>query len=215
MRFAIASIAAGLLLAAGAGALALGSGTRKSTPAGRAFRGSVPPVTLTMPDFALHDQNGRIMRTGDLRGKVVVLTFLDTKCREACPIIAGQIARTWSLLTPAERGQTIAVAISTDPRDDTRPSIRAFLARHRATATIRYLTGGVPDMKRLWRRFQILSSLETGDAGTHSAPVRIYGRDLTWLATQHPGADLSPQNLAHDIRLALAGPSTTAAANAN
>ena len=144
-----------------------------------------------------------MVRTSGLRGKVVVLTFLDTKCREACPIIAGQIARTWSLLTPAERGQTVAIAVSTDPRDDTRPSIRAFLARHRAAGTIRYLTGAVPDMKRLWRRFQILSSLESGDADTHSAPVRIYGRDLTWLATQHAGADLSPRNLLHDIRVAL------------
>jgi cytochrome oxidase Cu insertion factor (SCO1/SenC/PrrC family) len=133
----------------------------------------------------------------------VVLTFLDTKCREACPIIAGQIALTWTLLTLAEREAAVAIAISTDPRDDTRSSIRAFLARHRATGTIRYLVGSVPDMTRLWRRFQILSSLESGDADTHSAPVRIYGRDLTWLATQHPGVDLSPRNLVHDIRLAL------------
>jgi hypothetical protein len=32
--------------------------------------------------------------------------------------------------------------------------------------------------------------------------VRIYDRDGEWVATQHAGADLSPQNLAHDLRLA-------------
>lgn len=58
-------------------------------------------------------------------------------------------------------------------------------------------------MRPLWRRFQILSSLESGKANIHSAPVRIYGPDLSWLATQHAGADLSPRNLAHDIRVAL------------
>lgn len=205
MKLVLATAGAALLLAVvGVTALALRAGQGESAPAGNLFRGSEPPGTIAMPDFALRDQNGRLVRSDDLRGKVVVLTFLDTKCREACPIIAGQIAQTWTLLTPAERGRSVAIAISTDPRDDTRPSIRAFLARHRAAGTIRYLAGSVPDMKQLWRHFQILSSLQSGEADTHSAPVRIYGHDLTWRATQHPGADLSPTNLAHDVRLALA-----------
>ena len=202
MKLAIVSAVIGLLLLAALG-VAVAVSSETGEPAPRAFRGSEPPVTVALPDFELHDQDGRLVRTDDLRGKVVVLTFLDTKCREACPIIAGQIARAWSLLTAAERQAAVAIAISTDPRDDTRSSIRAFLVRHRATGTIRYLSGSVPDMKRLWRRFQILASLESGDPDSHSAPVRIYGRDLTWLATQHPGADLSPRNLLHDVRVAL------------
>ena len=202
MRIALACTGAALLLAAAVAAV-LVAGEGASAPAVDPFRGSEPPVAIAMPDFALRDQTGRIVRTEDLAGKVVVLTFLDTKCREACPIIAGQIVRAWRLLTATERQESVAVAISTDPRDDTRPSVRVFLARHRATRTIRYLAGSVPEMKQLWRRFQILSSLQSGEADTHSAPVRIYGRDLTWLATQHPGADLSPGNLAHDVRFAL------------
>jgi cytochrome oxidase Cu insertion factor (SCO1/SenC/PrrC family) len=156
-----------------------------------------------MPSFALRDQDGRLVRSRDLRGKVAVLTFLDTKCREACPIIAAEIARAWKLLAPSERAQSVAVAISTDPRDDTRAGIRAFLERHRASGTIRYLSGSLPVMKHAWRRFQVLSSFESGEADTHSAPVRIYGKNLTWLAAQHVGVDLSPRNLAHDIRIAL------------
>lgn len=203
MRLMLGSTGAALLVAGLTVSVVLLTGRGESSAAGDRFRGSEPPATIAMPDFALLDQDGRLVRTGELRGKVVVLTFLDTKCREACPIIAGQIARAWTLLTPAERRRAVAVAISTDPRDDTRMSIRAFLARHRATRTIRYLAGSAPEMKQLWRRFQILSSLQSGEADTHSAPVRIYGRDLTWFATQHPGADLSPANLAHDVRLAL------------
>mgnify|MGYP002336214119 CR=1 FL=1 len=76
---------------------------------------------------------------------VLVLTFLDTKCTEACPIIAGQIADAWRLLTPSERACATAVAISTDPRDDTRANVRAFLARHRAGQTVRCVgADGVP-----------------------------------------------------------------------
>ena len=156
-----------------------------------------------MPSFALQDQQDRTVSTDDLRGKVVVLTFVDTQCREACPIIAGEIARAWDFLRPEERARAVAVAISTDPRDDSKARIRAFLNRHQAQNTIRYLTGPVPVMRALWHRFQILSSLESGAASTHSAPVRIYSAELVWLATQHAGADLTPRNLAHDVRVAL------------
>lgn len=168
------------------------------------FRGNAALPGLTMPRFALRDQNGRVVRSADLAGKVVVLTFLDTKCTEACPIIARQISDAWRRLTPGERRRTTAVAISTDPTDDTRPNVRAFLTRHRADGSIRYLVGPVDVMRRVWQRFQILSSLESGAADIHSAPVRIYGTGLVWLATQHAGADLSPRNLVHDIRVALA-----------
>jgi hypothetical protein len=38
----------------------------------------------------------------------------------------------------------------------------------------------------------------------HSAPVRIFDTNGVWVATLHSGADLSAENLAHDLRLALA-----------
>jgi hypothetical protein len=52
-------------------------------------------------------------------------------------------------------------------------------------------------------RFQILSSLESGKDILHSAPVRIYVGGI-WVATLHAGVDLTPANLAHDVRIALA-----------
>jgi cytochrome oxidase Cu insertion factor (SCO1/SenC/PrrC family) len=189
-----------------AGALAVILVHRASEPASsetRGFRGIEEPPGLTMPDFALRDQEARLVRAQDLRGKVVVLTFLETKCKAACPIIAGEIARAWKLLTPSERAESAAIAITADPRDDTTANIRVFLSRHRASRTIRYLVGPVPVMRDVWRRFLVLSAVASGNADTHSAPVRIYGRDLTWLATQHVGVDLSPRNLAHDILVAL------------
>jgi hypothetical protein len=59
-------------------------------------------------------------------------------------------------------------------------------------------------MKPLWQTFQVLSSFESGDPDTHSAPVRVYGRDGVWLATLHADADLTASSLVHDVRVALA-----------
>jgi len=57
----------------------------------------------------------------------------------------------------------------------------------------------------IWTALQILPSLDSGQDSLHSAPLRIYDRSGTWVATLHAGADLSEENLLHDIRAALAG----------
>lgn len=169
------------------------------------FRGSEPPSGIALVDFALHDEQGRLVRSRDLRGKVVVLTFLDSQCTEACPVIAFQVARTIDALRGSERRDVVAVAISTDPEEDTPSSVRAFLQRPHALGGLHYLGGSEPveRMQRVWKSFQILSSFETHKDTLHSAPVRIYDRNSIWVATQHAGVDLTRTNLAHDIRLAL------------
>lgn len=170
------------------------------------YRGSEPPTGIAMPEFSLRNHDGRLIRSGELRGRVTVLTFLDSQCTESCPVIAWTVARALGELTPAERKDVHAVAISTDPAEDTTASVRRFLARNRATGRLRYVGGGEPERKlrKVWRAFQVLSSLESGDDTLHSAPVRIYDRTGTWVATLHAGADLSEASLAHDIRVALA-----------
>jgi cytochrome oxidase Cu insertion factor (SCO1/SenC/PrrC family) len=45
-----------------------------------------------VPSFALTDQDGRRIDSADLRGKVVVITFLDPVCTTECPLIADQLA---------------------------------------------------------------------------------------------------------------------------
>ena len=177
--------------------------TRQEPDAPR-YRGSAAVVASPLPNFALRDQDGRLVRSDELRGKVTILTFLDTQCTAACPVIASQVARTLDRLTSDERTQVEAIAISVDPKEDTPASIRTFLRRNRAEGQLRYLSAPESELRAVWKAAQILPSADSGDDETHSAPVRIYGRDGRWIATQHVGADLSQDNLAHDIRLALA-----------
>ncbi len=169
------------------------------------YRGSEPPGGIAMPDFSLRNHDGQPVRSSDLRGDVTLLTFLDSQCTESCPAIAWTVARTVEGLTLAERQDVRAVAISTDPAEDTEVSVRRFLARNRALGSLQYLGGGQPEreLRSVWKSFYVLSSLESGQDTLHSAPVRIYDRSGTWVATLHAGADLSEANLLHDIRGAL------------
>ncbi len=158
-----------------------------------------------MPDFLLRNYDGQHVRTGELRGRVTLVTFLDSQCTESCPVIAWTVARAIDALTPAERRHVRAVAISTDPAEDTRASVRTFLARNRAVGRLLYVGGGQAEreLRSVWKSFYVLSSLESGQDSLHSAPVRIYDPTGTWVATLHAGADLSEANLVHDIRVAL------------
>lgn len=166
------------------------------------FRGSQPPAEIRLPDFSLRDQDGRTVSAADLRGGVALVTFLDTECREACPIVAEQIRAGLELLDAEERERVVAVAISVHPGVDTPEAVDAFLRRHRVDGSLRYLVGSEAELRPAWDAFQIAAAFDTGDVNIHSAPVRIYDRDGVWVSTLHAGADLTPENLANDVRAA-------------
>ena len=184
-----------LLAAALLGALAVVLGfvlTREDDEL--AFRGSVPPEGLTLPQ-TVADSPG-------VAGKALAVTFLDTQCAEACPIAASQMAEAMRLLGD-DRGRVLALAYSVDPLNDTPKSIRSFLAKNRAADEIRYVDGSVADLRPIWTEFKIVASHGTGNSNMHSVPVRVYDAEGRWRSTLHPGVDLTAANLANDLRAAL------------
>jgi cytochrome oxidase Cu insertion factor (SCO1/SenC/PrrC family) len=202
---AIVAASVGLLLLAGITVLAIGRGSEVAGLGGEGpYRGSEPPARITLPDFDLPSYRGARISAGELRGRVVLLTLLDSQCTEACPILASVIARTVDRLSRDERAQVRALAITGDPAEDTPGSVRRFLAARRAEGRLDYLLGEERELRPLWTELKLLPSLDTGRDTLHSAPLRIYDREGVWVATLHAGADLSEENLLHDIRYALA-----------
>lgn len=199
-RLALIAVAGALPLLAALIGLLLLRDTEASTAS---YRGSRPPEGLVAPDFALRTHDERPVRMSALRDRAVAVTFLDTQCDEACPIVTAAIARGLARLDRAERSRVAAVAISTDPAEDTRASVTAFLRRYRAEDALDYLVGPADEVRRVWREYGVLSSEASGSDTMHSVPVRIYAPGGEWVATLHAGADLTARNLAHDLRQAL------------
>ena len=202
MRAIVGLAVTGLVLLVALGFLFTRLDAEVSAPDQGAYRGSEPPARIIMPDFALQDYKGEEVTSNSLLGRVVVLTFLDAQCKETCPVIAAQLAQTFGQMDPDLRAQVTAVAISTDPDEDTSQAVRSFLRRTRAEGELRYLTRPAPAVNRIWGKFQILSSLESGTDSMHSAPVRIYDASGVWVSTLHAGVDLTDENLIHDLRVA-------------
>jgi cytochrome oxidase Cu insertion factor (SCO1/SenC/PrrC family) len=193
---------AGALIAQRASQDQAGSGP-PSTP----YRGSIPPPGLHARAFSLRSYHGGRVTMRALRGKVVLLTFLDSACREKCPLIAGIVGRALPLLPAGLRRNVRALAISVQPRVDTPAHVRSFLRQRHALA-LDFLIGSVRELRPVWKAYGILSAVESGNADVHSADVRVFDRRGIWVSTLHAGVDLTPPNLAHDLLVALSRKTT-------
>lgn len=200
-------LAGPLLLVLIGGSIALARERGPAAPAsagsGGPYRGSEVEPRIDLPDFTLSEWNGKRVSSRDLADKVAVVTFLETKCKAACPIIADQIGLALQQLSASERRQVYALAISTHPGDDTPRNVREFLRAHRVQGQLHYLIGSESRLRPVWRSFYVLAAFDSGDANTHSASVRIFDRGGRWVSSLHPGVDLTPSNLAHDVRIAV------------
>jgi protein SCO1/2 len=197
-----------LVIVAIAGALPLilalaGLFVLRDADASPSYRGSRPPSGMKAADFRLRSYTGREVGSTELQDKVLVLTFLDAQCKEACPVIAATAPRALALLDAPDRARVALVAISTDPREDSPAAVRSFLRRSHAEGALDYLIGPPQAIRRAWKEYGVLASEQSGSDTMHSAPVRIYAPGGEWVSSLGAGADLSPRNLAHDIQVAL------------
>jgi len=75
-----------------------------------------------VPDFAMTDQDGQTQRLSDLRGKVVVLTFVYTRCPlpDFCPAMDRRFSELSQSLSASESraAKVRLVSLSFDPEND-------------------------------------------------------------------------------------------------
>jgi protein SCO1/2 len=155
------------------------------------FEGALSPPEIPVRDFSLSDQDGTRVRLTDLRGKVVVLTFLYTTCQDTCPITASQIENAMDRL-----GHDVPVlAVSVDPANDTRALAKRFVTARHLTGRMHFLLGTRSELAPIWKAYGIQPQ---GKGFEHSAYVLLLDRSgrqrVSW-----PVSRLTPEGLAHDL----------------
>ncbi len=87
-----------------------------------------------VPDFALIDQNNQPIRTGQYKGKVLLLTFIYTRCPipEYCTLMSNNFSKVEQELQkqPELFEKTRLLSISIDPDYDTPAVLRSYGASH-------------------------------------------------------------------------------------
>ncbi len=101
------------------------------------------------PAFALPDERGRTVSLASLRGRTVLLTFLDSRCHTECPIESAQLAQI------ERRVHVPLVVVSADPWGDAAWSVRAFAQKERWSFDWHWLLGTPAQLRPVWRSYSI------------------------------------------------------------
>jgi protein SCO1/2 len=129
---------------------------------------SIPAPALDLPD-----QTGSTTSIAALRGHVVLLTFLDSRCTNLCPIEGSQLAQVQRRLPAAKR--PVLVVVSVNPAD-TQASVAKFVHEAGWTTPWRWLLGSRKTLAPVWRAYHIGVRLSHGQAvQTGNTTIRVAG----------------------------------------
>lgn len=160
------------------------------------YKGAVRPKTAP-GDFALRDQDGKLVSLADLRGTVVVLSPTYATCDETCPVAAQQIRGALDDLSAAERERIRAFALSVDPANDTPERAQEFLLGRRLRGYLGYLLGTRRELQPVWREYGFAPQTEEREHNSYVVILDGEGRQRIGFPVQF----LTPEALAHDLRL--------------
>lgn len=118
----------------------------------QAIDGPPTPIDVAVPNLVLRDQSGRIERLAALRGKVVVLAFLDPVASESSRALGRELAQADGLLA-AELSRVEFVAIDTSRQHRSPAVLRAFDRAQglAAAGNWLFLTGPVKRLAVIWK----------------------------------------------------------------
>lgn len=165
------------------------------------------------PNFVLRDQLGRDTSLAQFRGKVVLMAFVDSHCTTICPLTTESMVEALHLLGPAAADVQL-IGINANPLALQVSDVAAYTDAHEMQGRWRFLTGSLPQLKKVWRDYNVYVSAINNDIDHQPAMVLIgtEGREHKIYMTQmsYEGVDPQAQVLADDIAKLLPGPPTAA-----
>jgi protein SCO1/2 len=151
-------------------------------------------------DFTLTAQDGTGFSTAQLRGKVVALNFVFTRCADVCPIATAKMVQIQRALGEQFGRDVFFVSVSVDPAHDT-PEVLAGYAGALGfdPSGWVFLTGSPAAIKRVARSYGVFHDRRSGGEVDHNLLTSLIDREGT-LRVQYMGERFDPGELLHDLR---------------
>ena len=96
---------------------------------GNAFE-NLARVGEPAPEFALTDEQGKLVTLDSLRGRLILLDFVYTSCPGPCPVLSATHVSLQKRLEPDLRDRLHFISVSLDPEQDTPSARRSYAAAH-------------------------------------------------------------------------------------
>ena len=166
------------------------------------------PTIGPAPAFTLTAQDERRVSLADLRGKVVVLTFIYTTCADTCPLLTGKMAALQGRLGADFGPRVFFVSITVDPERDTPAVLKGYGIAHGARFDgWAFMTGAPAEIRDVAKRYGIFFKKTARGDVDHtflSSVIDARGR----LRVQYLGVRFDPTELLDDVRSVLAETAT-------
>jgi protein SCO1 len=101
------------------------------------------------PAFALPDELGQTVSLASLRGRTVLLTFLDSRCHTECPIEGAALAQI------ERRVHVPLVVVSADPWGDSPTTAQVFALKQHWSFEWHWLLGTPAQLRPVWRSYSV------------------------------------------------------------
>ena len=124
--------------------------------------GIAPLAGARAAGFVLTDQHGRHVALRSFLGRVVVLTFFDANCADACPVIAAELRRADAILG-SKRRDVEFLTVNADPlaTGSVPPPPAVTRTGLAALGNWHYLTGTLPILDAVWRSYGVAIDVYT------------------------------------------------------
>ena len=174
----------------------------------------VPAPGDAVPDFALRNEDGRIIHLRQFRGKELLITFIYTRCPlpNFCPLITHNFAVIEQELAadPALYKKTHLLCVSFDPEHDTPERLRAYGAEYigsDAKKAFAHWDFAVPQkavLLEMAKYFDVGITPGPDETITHTLSTTLIGPDGKVLRF-YPGNEWTTQQVMTDVKQAAAG----------
>lgn len=157
------AIAAAVIVGISIGAIVTGgsSSSGRTALAANPYLDPGTPLSKPAPEFTLTDQFGRRLSLRSLRGKVVILAFNDSQCTTVCPLTTQAMVDAKRFLGAA--GSSVQLlGIDANPDATAVSDVRSYSRTHGMLYQWRFLTGSLPQLKRVWRAYGIDVQIQRG-----------------------------------------------------
>jgi cytochrome oxidase Cu insertion factor (SCO1/SenC/PrrC family) len=111
------------------------------------------------PAFSLEDENGRRFSLASLRGRPVVVTFIDPLCRDYCPTEARRLTDAAAALPAGQR--PAIVAVSANPYGNAPHILREDRAKWKLPSSWRWGVGNERTLAGVWKAYKVDVLIQT------------------------------------------------------
>lgn len=169
----------------------------------------VPAQGDSVPDFKLHNQEGRSIHLDQFRGKELLITFIYTRCPlpNFCPLVTRNFAAINKQLdaNPELKGKAHLLCVSFDPEHDTPERLKAFGEQYigsDAESEFAHWDFAVPDkpaLTEMAKFFDLGITNEPDQTITHTLSTTLIGRDGKVIKF-YPGNEWTPDQVVKDVK---------------